>query len=477
MERLKEAATTLRLGGGVGYDFSTLRPSGDTVAKLGTTACGPVDFMSLFDNIGTVTRAVGHRHGAQMGIMRVDHPDIEIFIRAKQNQDKLRRFNISVAITDEFMEAVYSGKDFDLKWNGRVYRTIDAAALYEKLMRSTWEFSEPGVFFVDRVNYFNNLSYCETIAATNPCGEVPLPPFGACLLGSFNLTKYLTGGGRSGWSFDFEQLKADIDPVVRALDNVVDRAVYPLSEQKVEATSKRRMGIGIMGLANAAEACGYPYGTPEFIKFEEQILETIKLESYWSSINRAKVKGAFPLYDDRYLKSNFIKTLPDDIQAAIAKHGIRNSHLISIAPTGTISMTADNVSSGLEPVFQHEISRTVETANGHEVQVLSDYGFKFLGVKGRLADDVKPLEHVAVLTAAQKHVDAAISKTINVDSEKMTWEDFKNVYKAAYDGGAKGCTTFNISGSRTALLTAAPVKDDTVEGATCEVINGTKSCE
>ncbi len=299
MDRLKETASTMRLGGGIGYDFSTLRPSGDAVAKLGTSACGPVGFMPLFDEVGTVTRAVGHRHGAQMGVLRVDHPDIEAFIRVKHNEISLRRFNLSIAITDEFMEAVHANKEFNLRWGGRVYRSIDAASLWEKIMRSTYEWSEPGVIYIDRVNQMNNLYYCEYIAATNPCGEQPLPPFGACLLGSFNLVKYLTKqpykynmvsgdtqydsngsadvakhtlrstavevGTLYRWTFDFEQFAADVPPVVHAMDNVIDRAIYPLAEQKAEAITKRRMGLGVTGLANAAEACGYAYGSDEFI--------------------------------------------------------------------------------------------------------------------------------------------------------------------------------------------------------------------
>lgn len=485
MDRLKETATTMRLGGGIGYDFSTLRPSGDSVVKLGTTACGPVDFMQLFDGVGTVTRAVGHRHGAQMAILRVDHPDIETFIRAKQNEDKLRRFNISVGVTDEFMSCLAEGKPFQLRFNGRVYREIDAAALWEKLMRSTYEWSEPGVFFVDTVNKMNNLYYCETIAATNPCGEQPLPPFGACLLGSFNLVKYLKkqaittkiGDLYQGvaWEFDFDLLYQDCEPVVRAMDNIIDRTIYPLPEQKAEAMTKRRMGLGVTGLANAAEACGHVYGTPEFITFMEKVLETIKLACYWASVNRARAKGSFPLFDaDRFCRGAFIQTLPDDLQHAIKTYGIRNSHLTSIAPTGTISMCADNVSSGLEPVFTYEIDRTVETANGFEQQTLSDYGYRFLGVKGRKADDVTPAEHVAVLTAAQKHVDSAISKTINVGH--IEWDAFKDIYWQAYRGGAKGCTTFNNLGRRTALLVDAKKDDD--EAPACAIMSdGTKSCE
>jgi ribonucleoside-diphosphate reductase alpha chain len=476
MQRAHEAAATMRMGGGIGYDFSSLRPRGELISKLKSHSTGPVSFMRIFNEVCLCVASSGHRRGAQMGIMRVDHPDIEEFIRAKQNRDQLTGFNISVAVTDEFMEAVAAGRDFDLRWGGKTYSTVDAAALWETLMRSTWDWAEPGVVFIDRINEMNNLWYCERIAATNPCGEQPLPPFGACLLGSFNLTKYLhprtvAAIDMARWEFDWELLRLDIAPVVRAMDNVVDRARYPLPQQRAEAQNKRRMGLGIMGLANAAEALGFPYGTEPFLAFERKVLELIRDESYRASALLAKEKGAFTLYDDeKYLQGKFIATLPPDVRALISQHGIRNSHLTSIAPTGTISLTADNVSSGIEPVFSYETQRPINTPTGQELYTIQDYGVANFGVRGRLTAEISAMEHVRVLAAAQACVDSSVSKTVNMDG-RMKWEDFKGLYMTSWQLGAKGCTTFNIDGKRMALLTAKPAegdKDDMpTEGTAC----------
>lgn len=773
MDRAKEAAATMRMGGGIGYDFSTLRPRGAEIGRLGSHSSGPISFMHIFNSVCLATSSSGHRRGAQMGVLRVDHPDVEEFVRAKQNTDQLTGFNISLAVTDEFMNAVMDGKEFKLKFDGKTVRTIDAAALWEKIMRSTWDWAEPGILFIDRINDMNNLWYCEKIAATNPCvtgdteiltreygyeriedlvgktvtiwngsewskvkpeetgqnqpildiafsdgstlsctpyhgfylrtgervearnlqvgdrllkhdwpvmgkvttedtllqsqsyaqgffsgdgwedqrgrqyiglyltkkiveerlpnhyisrkeyaskdgtgrtflyygkgfflsktyvpdstvslsfrlswlagladadgyltkdgclqisskdrdflmrvklmlntmgatgivspmkegcwrlnisaeyawhlhnlglnttrlqeyceparsasrfvmvteivegkqaervycfneskrhagifngvltancGEQPLPPFGACLLGSFNLTKYLVSNiidqlrfgdltPQSNWKFDEDQLREDIPHIVRAMDNVVDRARYPLAEQRAEALSKRRMGLGVMGLANAGEALGFPYGSKEFLEFQARIFRIIRDETYRASAMLAKEKGAFTLFDaPRYLKGKFIQTLPEDIRELIEKHGIRNSHLTSVAPTGTISLTADNVSSGIEPVFSYEIKRPINTPDGPEIFTIEDYGAKFLGVKGKLTRDVTAQEHIGVLITAQQYVDSSVSKTINM-TDKMPWEDFKQLYEMAWRGGAKGCTTFNSSGKRMALLT------------------------
>lgn len=473
MQRAHEAAATMRMGGGIGYDFSTLRPSGFKIMKLDSHSTGPVSFMQIFNAVCLATSSTDHRRGAQMGVLRIDHPDIEEFIHAKQNTTELKGFNISVAVTDKFMECVHTGKPFKLEWGGISHREIDAAQLWEKIMRSTWDWADPGVLFIDRVNKMNNLWYCEKIAATNPCGEQPLPPYGACLLGSFNLPKYLVKDNGGSWGFNFDQLEADIPFIVRAMDNVVDRALYPLPAQKVEAISKRRMGLGITGLANAGEACGYEYGSPAFLEFEARVLETINIGCYRASIEIAKVKGSFPYFDrDKYLRGEYIQTLPEDVRDGIQRHGIRNSHLTSIAPTGTISMCADNVSSGLEPVFAHRTRRPINTADGIVEEVLEDYGVAFLGTAGRLAADVTAKESIAVLTTAQRYVDSAVSKTINMDGRVMPWDDFKDIYKMAWEGGAKGCTTFNISGKRAALLTSDG------EGTNCAIdpVTGQRDC-
>ena len=486
MARAAEAAATMRMGGGIGYDFSTLRPRGDLIRKLQSYSSGPVSFMHIFDAICKCVASSGHRRGAQMGVMRVDHPDIEEFIHAKQpGKDvqplwdlvaelpegaqkqqlvmslqqtlKLTGFNVSVAITDKFMECVASGEPFPLTFEGRTYREVDARALWDAIMRGTWDWAEPGVLFIDAINRMNNLWYCETIAATNPCGEQPLPPYGACLLGSFNLVKYIFKDGAGRYAFDWDQYREDIPPVVRAMDNVVDRAIYPLPQQKQEAKDKRRMGLGITGLANAAEALGHEYGSPAFLAFEAEVLDTLRDESYLASAHIAKVKGSFPMFDkDKYLQGQFIKTLRPDVQDAIAKYGVRNSHLTSIAPTGTISLCADNVSSGIEPVFAYSFDRTVVEFSGPRVETVEDYGARVFGVRGKACSRVTVQEHVAALTVAAQRVDSAVSKTCNVPSD-ISWEDFKNVYVSAWEGGAKGCTTFRLGGKRSGILV---VKDD-----------------
>lgn len=483
MERAKEAAATMRQGGGIGYDFSSLRPKGDMIRKLASASSGPISFMEIFEAVCKCVASSGHRRGAQMGVLRVDHPDIEEFIHAKNDQHTLQRFNISVAVTDKFMECLYSGKPFPLTFGNRVYSEVDPAALWDALMRSTWDWAEPGVLFIDTINRMNNLWYCEQIAATNPCGEQPLPPHGACLLGSFNLVKYLTlmpMHADSTWGFDWDRLATDIPHVVRAMDNIVDRAKYPLYEQEKEAKTKRRMGLGVMGFANAAEAMGFRYGSLECLTFESKVLAFINRHCYLASIELAKEKGAFPLYDSRYLKGKFIATLDDDVREGLALHGIRNSHLTSIAPTGTISLCADNVSSGIEPVFAHSYQRPINTPDGLMIETVEDYGVRVLGIKGQTADQTSASEHVSVLTTAARHVDSAVSKTCNVGAG-TTWEQFKSLYIQAYEGGAKGCTTFRKDGKKMALLTATEPKEEEApeEGASCRIdpTTGRRECD
>ena len=688
MEKVKEAGQTMRLGGGIGYDFSTLRPRSSLIKSLNSQSSGPVSFMDIFDACcGTISSA-GHRRGAQMGVLRVDHPDIEEFVHAKRNENKLTRFNISVGITDNFMAAVKEGKEFNLKFHNKVYKTVDARALWDSIMRSTWHWAEPGVLFIDRINNENNLHYCETIAATNPClhpdtvidtvdgrvkikditkptfvysmkddgtltlaessasfvskrnaktlklkvrsgkelictpdhkifirgkgwieaqniqigdevvhlcrnrrgaayagiklttegirayrmehrfiaeaytslsdaldvhhkdgdtynncisnlevmphenhskhtatydnpqehqvhseqdgkfvatglskkkivpvplelrsnlqhrysaciesieegpvtdvydltvegthnfvanfmvvhncGEQPLPPYGACLLGSFNLIKYVTEDKK----FAYSQFESDITNVVRAMDNIIDIGIYPLPQQESEGKSKRRMGLGVTGLANALEYMGFPYGTEYFISTMNAILGDLRDTAYIASVNLAKEKGPFPMFNKKYLEGVFIKTLPEDIQKGIKKYGIRNSHLLSIAPTGTISLSADNISSGIEPVFSYGYKRIIIKAEGKEEEDVTDYAFREWGVRGRTANELSPEEHLSVLINAQKYVDSACSKTCNV-GENVDWERFKSIYMQAYDGGAKGITTFRSAGKRKGIL-------------------------
>ncbi len=481
MDRAREAAATMRLGGGIGYDFSTLRPRGDPVSRLQSTSSGPVSFMPVFDAIGKCIASSGYRRGAQIGVLRVDHPDFETFLAAKQPPPEMRPvwdhvaalpegprkqqllsslqpalplagFNLSIAVTDEFMQAVGTGRTFALRFNGRVYREIDAQALWDRIMRSNWDWAEPGVLFIDTINRMNNLWYCETIAATNPCGEQPLPPFGSCLLGSFNLVKYLQRHGNGAFSFDRGQLIADIPVVVRAMDNVVDRARHPLPQQQRLAQQTRRMGLGVTGLANAAEALGHPYGSPAFLDFEAEVLELLRDESYLASTRLAGEKGSFPLFDaEKYLAGPFIRTLREDVRTAITRLGMRNSHLTSIAPAGTISLCADNVSSGIEPVFAHHLQRVLVGPDGPGAEWLDDYGVRELGVHGKEARDVTIAEHLAVLTTAARRVDAAVSKTCNIPADTCP-QAFRQLYASAWEGGAKGCTTFRMGGRRCGIL-------------------------
>lgn len=459
MDVAKLAATTMRQGGGVGYDFSTLRPSGDIIKGVDSATDGPLAFAGILDMVCRATASAGNRRGAQMMVLRCDHPDIEQFIRAKQIADQnvpwdmrpLRGFNMSVAVTDELMLAVKEDKMFMLRFGGKNYREVSARALWDMIMRGTYDWAEPGVVFIDRINIMNNLWYCETIAATNPCGEQPLPPYGACLLGSHNLVKYLYKDAAIGdkWCFNFAQLEQDIPHIVRAMDNVIDRSRYPLPQQKLEAQRKRRMGLGVTGLANALEAMGHPYGTPGFIEVEDQIMEFIANKCYQASALLAAEKGSFPLYDaDLYLKGKFIQGLNHDTLTLIKKHGIRNSHLTSAAPTGTISLYADNVSSGIEPVIAYEQKRNVIMKDGMKTVSIPDYGVTYLGVKGRTVTNgnITAAEHVAVLCTAQRWIDSAVSKTCNVPAD-MPYTEFKEIYMMAWENGAKGITTYRPAGN------------------------------
>lgn len=440
-DKLKEAALTLKAGGGIGYDFSSLRPRNAKIVSLNSYSSGPISFMDVYNAMCGTIASAGHRRGAQMGILRVDHPDIEEFITAKNNETRLTNFNVSVAVTDEFMKAVRENKPFALRFNGQTYSMVDANALWNKIMRSTWTWAEPGVVFIDTMNKKNNLWYCERIAATNPCGEQPLPPYGACLLGSFNLTKYIVPKEQDGWEFDYDQLLADIPVVVRAMDNVVDRARYPLSKQEQEAKNKRRMGLGVTGLANTVEILGLAYGSDAAKAWTGQLMQEIVYHVYLSSIELAKEKGPFPLFDERLLSSGFALSLPDDLRDLIRLHGLRNSHLLSIAPTGTISVSADSVSSGLEPPYALSYTRKIHFEGGQREEEVKDYAYQFYGVRGKTSMDLTAKEHVDMLCLMSQYVDSACSKTCNVGRD-VTFEEFKDLYMLAWEGGASGCTTY-----------------------------------
>lgn len=491
--RLTEAAETMGLGGGDGFDFSTIRPRGALIKTQGSQASGPVSYMKVWDTMCATIASAGNRRGAMMGVLRVDHPDIEEFIDAKREAGQLTNFNISVAVTDEFMQALAQDDTFDLRFDGQIYRTVKAKYLWDKIMRSTWSHAEPGVLFMDTINNKNNLWYCETIAATNPCGEQPLPPNGACLLGSFNLTKYIYPeysreehvdegfevGTILGYRFDTYQFILDIPPIIRMMDNVIDETVYPLEAQEVEAKSKRRMGVGVTGLANAAEVLGYPYGSPEMIRFMQDVMTILRDEAYRASIELAKEKGAFPLFDaDKYLEGEFIQTLPKEIQEDIRTYGIRNSHLLSIAPTGTISLFAGNISSGIEPPFSIKYDRrTIMPDNSIEWWPVYDYAYDRWGIKGRTSMELTADEHVDVLVAASKLVDSACSKTCNVGDDVL-FEEFKELYIKAYQGGASGCTTFRPASIESRGQVMRDTSKEEEEGAACTIdfVTGERSC-
>jgi len=462
-ENLKEAALTMQQGGGIGYDFSTLRPAGAPVMGIGADASGPLSFMNVWDAMCQTIMSAGSRRGAMMATLRCDHPDIETFIKAKQTPGRLTNFNLSVLVTDSFMAAVKSDASWDLAFNGTVYKTVRARDLWDAMMRATHEYSEPGAIFIDRINARNNLAYCEHIQATNPCGEQPLPPYGTCLLGSINLTRLIEAPFTPGARLDRDRLAEITAVAVRMLDNVVDASRYPLKAQYQEAVNKRRIGLGVTGLADALIMCGLTYGSDDAVTAAESWSSTLTHAAYRTSVDLAEEKGAFPLFDrESYLKSPTIQDLPSVIRNEIAQHGIRNALLTSIAPTGTISLFADNVSSGIEPVFSFSYKRHITQPDGRKTTTdVSDYAYRMY--KAANGDDaslpayfvdaqsLSPEAHLKMQAAVQKYVDSAISKTINVPSDFL-FEDLKDVYLKAYDSGCKGCTTFRPSDLRGAVL-------------------------
>ncbi len=462
-EHLKEAALTMQQGGGIGYDFSTLRPRGAPVRGVGADASGPLSFMDVWDAMCRTIMSAGHRRGAMMATMRCDHPDIVSFVEAKREPGRLRMFNLSVLVTDAFMAAVENDQSWPLMFDGTHYRTIAARALWDKIMRATYAYAEPGVIFIDRVNRRNPLAYCESISATNPCGEQPLPPYGACLLGSINLAKLVQFPFESGAHIDEATLDNITQVAVRLLDNVTDCSNYPLPQQKNEAKAKRRIGLGVTGLADALALCGRRYAAPEALRLTKGWLSTIRTAAYRASIELAAEKGAFPLFDaGKYLPGETIQELPDELREAIGRHGLRNSHLTSIAPTGTISLFADNVSSGIEPVFAFRHTRSVLMPDGiRQEQELVNYSYRLYkrlrGPDAALPDyfvdaqSLTPAEHVTVQAAVQMFVDSSISKTINCP-EDMDFDAFKDVYLLAYKSGCKGCTTYRPNEITGAIL-------------------------
>ena len=472
-DMLKEAALTMQQGGGIGYDFSTLRPKGALVTGVAADASGPLSFMDVWDSMCRTIMSAGSRRGAMMATMRCDHPDIEDFITAKSDAARLRMFNVSVLVTDAFMEAVKADGQHDLVFDGKTYKTVSARGLWDKIMQSTYDYAEPGVIFIDRINHANNLSYCETIAATNPCGEQPLPPYGACLLGSVNLARLVDNPFDDAAQLNEAALAELVGTAVRMMDNVVDASNFPLEAQAQEARAKRRIGLGVTGLADALLMVGLRYGSDEAVTQTEDWLHQIARAAYLASVQLAKEKGAFPLFEaEPFLASGAMEKMDSDVRDAIRKDGIRNALLTSIAPTGTISLYAGNVSSGIEPVFAYAYTRKVLQKDGsrseeevvdYAVQMWRDkFGDAELPDYFVNAQTLVPADHVKMQAAAQNWIDSSISKTINCP-EDISFDAFKDVYLQAYELGCKGCTTYRPNAVTGSVLSVSETSDEAPE--------------
>lgn len=472
-DALKEGAITMQQGGGVGYDFSTLRPAGTEAAGVGVIASGPVSFMHIWDAMCATILSTGARRGAMMATLRCDHPDIFEFVRAKRDPGKLRHFNLSVLVTDAFMQAVKRDGDWPLVFPGpdeqdsRIYRVVRARALWNEIMAATYDYAEPGVLFIDRINALNNLWYAERLTATNPCGEIPLPAYGACNLGSLNLTRFVRAPFEASAALDFAALGNATALAVRMLDNVCDLSRFPLERQAQAAHATRRLGLGLTGLGDALMMLGLRYDGAEARNTAAKIMRHICETAYRHSIELAREKGSFPLLDrKKHVQGAFVQNLAEDICSGIALHGIRNSHLTAIAPTGTISLLANNVSSGLEPVFQYEYHRRIYEMDGqlHEYQV-SDYAYalyrRLRGIDAPLppafvtAEDISPYHHLDMQAALQPWIDNAISKTINIPAD-YAFAEFQSVYQYAHEHGLKGCTTYRPNPITGQVLVSEP---------------------
>ncbi|OGT45026.1 MAG: ribonucleoside-diphosphate reductase, adenosylcobalamin-dependent [Gammaproteobacteria bacterium RIFCSPHIGHO2_12_FULL_41_20] len=480
---LKEGALTLQQGGGIGYDFSVLRPRGSTVRRAGTLASGPVSFMRIWDTMSETLLATGLRRGAMMGVLRCDHPDIEEFITAKSIAKELRHFNISVMVSDAFMQAVQTDSDWPLvfplradevpsgdivykTWSNqtmpvpcRIVRHIRARALWQQIIQQAYDHAEPGVLFEETINRLNNLYYCEHLSATNPCGEIPLPVYGACNLGSINLPQFVIHAFSPQAQLNWAALENTTAIATRFLDDVIDISHYPLKVQKQQALATRRIGLGITGLADALVMLGVRYGSAESLQLSGQIMRRIAEVTWHTSVELAKEKGVFPTLQPAYLRGEFIQKFSSELQEAVAKHGIRNSHHNTIAPAGSISLLAGNVSNGLEPIFQPHYKRHMHMANGELCTVqVTDYALQQWRQYAQAqslppawvdVNTLMPEEHLQMQAAVQPYIDNAISKTINIP-QAFPFSGLADIYSKAYALGLKGCTVFRpnpITGS------------------------------
>ncbi len=457
-DALREGALTLQQGGGVGYDFSVLRPAGEIAKSVGMPASGPVSFMQIWDAMCGVLLSTGARRGAMMGVLSCDHPDIEAFITAKADAKLLRHFNVSVRVSDAFMQAVKQDVEWPLVFGGKTYRIVSARELWQKIIRNAYDHAEPGVLFGDTINRMNNLWYCEQINATNPCGEIPLPPYGACDLGAINLTKCIVAPFSAQANINWDLLEEIAATATRFLDDVIDVSRYPLPAQANMAQQTRRIGLGVTGLADVFVMLGIRYGSAESVALARDIIKRVTRVTWLTSAELAQEKGVFPLYQPDYLRGEFVQSLDAEILRAVEKHGVRNSHHNTIAPAGTISLLANNISNGIEPIFQSSYHRNVKMADNSLITYcVEDYAYQMWRASHKEnlppawvdVASLTPDEHLAVQGVMQPYIDNAISKTINLPAD-FPFDSLSDVYTKAYEMGLKGCTVFRpnaITGS------------------------------